>query len=45
MKTESVMQLLTKKYPDQLEYLQAVQEVCAQLSMCIISTQNLSVLN
>lgn len=27
MKTESVMQLLTKKYPDQLEYLQAVQEV------------------
>lgn len=27
MKTENVMQLLTKKYPDQLEYLQAVQEV------------------
>lgn len=27
MKTESVMQLLTKKYPDQLEYLQAVREV------------------
>lgn len=27
MKTESVMQLLTMKYPDQLEYLQAVQEV------------------
>ena len=27
MKTESVMQLLTKKYPGQLEYLQAVQEV------------------
>ena len=27
MKTERVMQLLTKKYPDQLEYLQAVQEV------------------
>lgn len=27
MKTESVMQLLTKEYPGQLEYLQAVQEV------------------
>ena len=27
MKTESVMQLLRKKYPDQLEYLQAVREV------------------
>jgi len=27
MKTESVMQLLMMKYPDQLEYLQAVQEV------------------